>query len=118
MSDHEPSRAELESLFRRGALSRRQFVSGLAALGVSAATLSLLFGTESPPSDAAAETPQYVVLITLDAFRPDYEQLAPMPVLQSLKRQGISYDRAWVGQLESETPTSHTTLATGSMPKN
>src|SRR5579875_1520899 len=119
MPDRDLTPGQLESLFRRGKLSRRQFVGGLAALGMSATSLELLLGTEaSQIGDAATPVPQYVVLITLDAFRADYQQLAPMPVLDGLKLQGISYDQAWVGQVESETPTSHTTLATGSMPKN
>ncbi|HZS94982.1 MAG TPA: alkaline phosphatase family protein [Chloroflexota bacterium] len=119
MPDRDLTPGQLESLFRRGKLSRRQFVGGLAALGMSATSLELLLGTEaSQIGDAATPVPQYVVLITLDAFRADYQQLAPMPVLDGLKLQGISYDQAWVGQVESETPTSHTTLSTGSLPKN
>lgn len=60
---------------------------------------------------------EYLVLIVLDAFRADYLSLQPMPALAALARSGTSYDRAWVGQLESETPTGHATLSTGSMPR-
>lgn len=98
-------------------VSRRQFVAGLGALGLVGGALRL--GTRAA-SDLVPEAsvPRYLVLIVLDAFRPDYQSLEPMPALEALKRSGISYTRAWVGQLESETPTGHATLSTGSMPKH
>ncbi|HZU12449.1 MAG TPA: alkaline phosphatase family protein [Chloroflexota bacterium] len=110
---------DLEGLFRRSVLSRRQFIGGLAALGVTAPSLELMFGAgAAEAAGPQTEPPRYVVMITIDAFRADYQQLVPMPNLQALARAGTSYSRAWVGQLESETPTSHTTLSTGSMPKH
>lgn len=68
---------------------------------------------------AAAATPaaKYVVLIVLDGFRPDYMNLAPMHHLHALMKTGITYTRAWAGQLETQTPTSHATLATGAYPR-
>jgi len=116
LTQREPDLSELERLFARGLLSRRQFVAGLAALGVSASGISALVGVTPEPALAATETAQYLVLIVLDAFRPDYISLAPMPALTALIRRGITYDRAWVAQLESETPTGHATLSTGSLP--
>ena len=59
----------------------------------------------------------YGVLIVLDGFRPDYLQLAPMQHLRALMRSGASYTRAWVGQLETQTPTGHATLVTGVYPQ-
>lgn len=107
---------ELERLFTRGQLSRRQFALALGALGMTAGGLAGLLGVV--PESAAAETgtARYLVLIVLDAFRPDYMNLAPMPALTALMRRGTSFDRAWVGQLESETPTGHASLSTGSLP--
>lgn len=115
-----PDRAELERLFRRGNLSRRQFVQALGAIGVSLAGIEALVGCGAQPSSstAAGATAQYLVFIVLDAFRPEYRSLAPMPALEALIREGITYDRAWVGQLESETPVGHATLTTGAMPKH
>jgi predicted AlkP superfamily pyrophosphatase or phosphodiesterase len=111
--------AELESLLRRGIITRRQFVRGLLALGVTLSGLDLIMGSTSPAAASEVYTPaRYLVLITFDAFRPDYMSLAPMPVLADLMRRGTSYDNAWVGQLESETPVSHATLSTGALPKN
>jgi arylsulfatase A-like enzyme len=37
--------------------------------------------------------------------------------LHALMRSGTSYSRAWVGQLETETPTSHATIVTGVYPR-
>jgi arylsulfatase A-like enzyme len=109
---------DLERLYRRGLLSRRQLIQGLAALGVSGSSLELLFGaTAHAQTTAPVATAKYLVVITLDAFRPDYMNLAPMPALSALMRAGTSYDRAWVGQLESETPVSHATISTGALPK-
>jgi hypothetical protein len=61
--------------------------------------------------------PQYLVVIVMDGFRPDYLSLAPMRHLHWLMQRGMSYGNAWVGQLESETPTGHATIATGVYPR-
>lgn len=53
----------------------------------------------------------------MDGFRPDYQTLAPMHHLRALMARGITYDTAWVGQMESETPTGHATIATGVYPR-
>jgi Type I phosphodiesterase / nucleotide pyrophosphatase len=106
----------LESLFQRGLLSRGQFMQALTALGLTVGSLDLLLGSAAQPVEAQVGAAKYLVLIVLDAFRPDYMQLAPMPNLDTLIRTGTTYDRAWVGQLESETPVGHATLSTGSMP--
>lgn|SRR5947209_5896927 len=113
-----PTPRELERLFRRGKLSRRQFVGGLAALGAAGSTIDYLLGSETPSIHAEpGPAPRYLVIIVLDAFREDYLSLQPMPALSALARSGISYDRAWVGQLESYTPVGHATISTGSMPR-
>ncbi|GAC1400264.1 MAG: hypothetical protein NVSMB52_13870 [Chloroflexota bacterium] len=87
-------------------------------LGVSGAGISSLLGSQWGVAEAQSVVPKYLVLIVLDAFRPEYQSLAPMPALGDLMRRGTVYDRAWVGQLESETPTGHATISTGCMPKN
>jgi hypothetical protein len=111
--------AELERLFARGIITRRQFVRALVALGVGATGIEMLFGSAQNTDATSQPTPaKYLVVMVLDAFRPDYLSLAPMPALTSLTRSGISYDRAWVGQLESETPVGHATLSTGALPKH
>src|SRR5947208_3110825 len=118
MTERRPSRLELERLFEHGHLSRLQFVRALAALGVTAGGIELMLGSGTVPAAAQAANAQYLVLIVLDAFRADYLDLQPMPAVQALAKTGVSYDRAWVGQLESETPTGHATLSTGAVPKH
>ncbi len=117
MDDTQPAVSEVERLFRRGSLSRRQFVAALTGLGLTASGIQGLVGTDVPAARAANDSAQYVVLIVLDAFRPDYMRLAPMPALQALMKAGVTYERAWVGQLESYTPTGHGSLSTGSLPR-
>jgi predicted AlkP superfamily pyrophosphatase or phosphodiesterase len=73
-------------------------------------TIPLILPTEAPP-------PQYLVLIVLDAFRPEYLSLADMPNLKSLILSGTSYSGAWNGALENYTPTAHTMMSTGSLPR-
>lgn len=118
MSDRHPDISALESLYRRKVLSRRQFVAALTALGMTASGIAGSMGTDPVP--AFADTPQaeYLVVIVLDAFRPDYAELAPMTSLGKLARAGTVYDRAWVAQLESETPVGHASLSTGARPRN
>lgn len=106
----------LDSLFRRGLISRGQFVQALLALGATVSGVDLLLGAGASALAPTGATARYLAIIVLDAFRPDYMQLAPMPNLEALIRNGATYDRAWVGQLESETPVGHATLSTGSLP--
>jgi hypothetical protein len=107
----------LESLFRRGRLSRGQFLQGLIAAGVTASGIEALLGSSAVPALASGPAAHYLVVIVLDAFRPDYMDLTEMPALRALMSQGVSYDGAWVGQLESVTPVSHTSLSTGALPR-
>ncbi|HEX6506521.1 MAG TPA: alkaline phosphatase family protein, partial [Chloroflexota bacterium] len=60
--------------------------------------------------------PKYLVVLVLDGARPDYLNLGPLPHLDALRSRGVQYDRAFAGILESETPTGHATLSTGSTP--
>ncbi|MGH2443138.1 MAG: alkaline phosphatase family protein [Chloroflexota bacterium] len=109
----------LEALFASGRISRRQLLGGLAACGLSASAIELLAGHDYAQAlEAAAPPARYLCLIILDGFRPDYLQLAPMPEFHALAHRGVSYDRAWVGQLESETPSGHATISTGSLPRH
>lgn len=108
--------AALERLFVAGRLSRGQFLQGLLAAGVTASGIENLLGAGVRPALAADATPRYLVLIVLDAFRPDYLDLAPMPALTALASEGVYYDGAWVGQMESVTPVSHASLSTGALP--
>lgn len=105
------------------------------ALGVRAAIVVLVslliaipnvsaFVRRAPPGwqpggryGALASRPQYVVLLVLDGGLPSYFKLANFPHLAALARNGVAYTRAWDGMLETETPTGHASLGTGSLPR-
>ncbi len=113
---------DLEKLYQGGLLSRRQFVTALVGLGFTASAIAGLFGSEALVSGqgTTAEIPpeaRHLVVIVMDGFRADYETLASMPNLRSLMARGMTYDTAWVGHLESETPTGHATIGTGVYPR-
>jgi arylsulfatase A-like enzyme len=82
-------------------------------------TLFLLSGSWRPAvaRPAPASSRPYLVVIVMDGFRADYATLAPMRHLRDLMKRGMFYDTAWVGQMESETPPGHATIATGVYPK-
>jgi hypothetical protein len=65
---------------------------------------------------AAAELP-YLALIVLDGARPDYFNVPGIPHVRSLIRNGTQYSNAFAGILESETPSGHVSIATGSLPR-
>ncbi|HEX6509494.1 MAG TPA: alkaline phosphatase family protein [Chloroflexota bacterium] len=113
--------ARLERLFAHDLISRRELVQALTALGVTLTGVERLIGTvpeaEARTLPAAAVHDRYLVIIVMDGFRADYATLAPMHHLQALMARGTAYDTAWVGHLESETPTGHATIATGAYPR-
>lgn len=118
--------AEIEDLlssYCSGGLSRAGFIRRLLALGVGMDFVESLFGPGTRRALAAVRGPKqvpshapYVVMVVMDAFRADYRELAPMPNLDWLAGRGVSFPSAWVGQLESYTPTGHATLSTGATP--
>lgn len=61
-------------------------------------------------------TPKYLVLFVLDGARPDYFGLTPLPHVDALRSAGTQFTNAMDGILEAETPSGHTTIATGSSP--
>jgi arylsulfatase A-like enzyme len=91
-------------------------VTASLIIGFSPGTLSRSPGVRLAQAAAPAQ-PQYLVVIVMDGFRPDYLNVAPMRHLRSLMKRGRYYNTAWVGQIESETPASHATIATGVYPR-
>jgi Type I phosphodiesterase / nucleotide pyrophosphatase len=82
--------------------------------------LTFLFVSLSARGAAAGPSrpgPTYLVILVLDGGRPDYFNLAPMPNLRWLQRQGITYSNAFVGQQIANTPPSHATIGTGLFPR-
>jgi hypothetical protein len=72
--------------------------------------------TTSQLSSPEAATVTHVVVIVLDAARPDYFTVPNIPHVQALMQNGTQYPNAWAGILESVTPSGHAALATGSNP--
>jgi Type I phosphodiesterase / nucleotide pyrophosphatase len=72
-----------------------------------------------PPGSPAALTarPKYVFVLVLDGGLPSYLRLGSFPHIASLVRQGTTYTSAWDGMLETETPTGHASLGTGTLPR-
>ena len=118
--------SDLESViadYRCGRVSRQAFVRRLLTIGVGLPFIESLVGAPvrqafaaGPRAPLPARTPR-LVLIVLDAFRSDYQALAPMPNLSRLMARGSTFTNAWVGQLESVTPASHATISTGATPR-
>jgi hypothetical protein len=69
------------------------------------------------PVPVLAQHPKYVVMLVLDGTPPGYFHLANFPHIAALQRQGVTYDSAWDGMLETETPTGHASLGTGTVPR-
>jgi arylsulfatase A-like enzyme len=114
---------DLLSSYATGRLSRGAFIRRLLALGVGMDFIETLLGPGTRRAFAAARGPKqvpshapYVVMVVMDAFRADYLDLTSMPNLEWLASRGVSFPRAWVGQLESYTPAGHATLSTGATP--
>lgn len=105
------------SLLRRAVLALAVVCS--LPLGVRAARASRPPGPQQVgnPVPALSQRPKYVVMLVLDGAPPSYFKLADFPHIAALKRQGVTYDRAWDGMLETETPTGHATLGTGTLPR-
>jgi hypothetical protein len=80
----------------------------------------VLKNTSFPSSgkDISSSSAKYLVLISIDACRPDYFDFSDIPNIKKLMSEGISYTNAWVGQLRNDTPPGHTAIATGAFPKN
>lgn len=112
------------SQYLHGSISRREFVQRALALGVGMGFIETLLGPGTGRALAAPDPRKYpshapyVIILVMDAFRADYQDLAPMPNLEWLMSRGTHYTNAWVGHLETYTPTSHATISTGAHPNH
>jgi hypothetical protein len=64
----------------------------------------------------AEATPKYVVMFVLDGAQPAYYDVPGIPHVQALMRKGADFTNGFAGILESETPSGHATIASGSTP--
>lgn len=60
---------------------------------------------------------KYLVLFVLDGARPDYYTVPGIPHIRALMKQGTDYINGFAGILESETPSGHATIVSGSPPR-
>jgi predicted AlkP superfamily pyrophosphatase or phosphodiesterase len=72
-------------------------------------------GTSNSSNMAPAK---YLVLISIDACRPDYFNISDVPNIKKLIEEGTSYTNAWTGQLRNDTPPGHTLISTGSFARD
>jgi hypothetical protein len=86
--------------------------AGVTFAQPSADQASQLASPPAPPSNAS-----YLVLIVLDGARPGYFSQPGLPHIQALRKNGTWYNQAFAGILESETPSGHATISTGSEPR-
>ena len=94
----------------------RKSAALLLATLVALSVLAGCAGQEKIAPPAAPGVPDYLCLIVIDACRPEYFDLAPMPNLKALSDRGAAYSQAWVGHVINNTPPGHTTIATGRVP--
>jgi len=73
--------------------------------------------SSSSGKDISNSHAKYLVLISIDACRPDYFDFSDIPNIKGLMAAGISYSNAWVGQLRNDTPPGHAAMATGAFPR-
>jgi arylsulfatase A-like enzyme len=56
-------------------------------------------------------------MLVIDGAKTQYLSFSKLPNIHALMQNGVVYDRAWVGELESSTPGVHVTFGTGTEPK-
>jgi hypothetical protein len=66
---------------------------------------------------ALSGTAKYMVLVVLDGAQPQYFSTPNIPHVRALMRNGTEYTNAFAGILESETPSGHAAIDTGSQPR-
>jgi Type I phosphodiesterase / nucleotide pyrophosphatase len=117
---HQPSEGEGSIAERRALASYLQIPISRAQLlktvgGGLAAAMTAGALSWAPALGSSTSLP-YVVLIVLDGARPEYFNVSGIPHVRSLMRNGTQYTNAFAGILESETPSGHVSIGTGSEP--
>jgi len=107
-------------------LSRRDVLRRGRNLGLTVAASGFLSACGSAVSAHSAQPDRpgphprarYLVMLIVDAGRPDYLTYTELPNIKQLMTRGTYYDRAWVGQLEAVTPASHASISSGCFPSS
>ena len=69
-------------------------------------------------SVAVAGTPKRVMIVVIDQMRPEYAKQYNMTNVLWLQNHGIDYNKAYVGDMASETVVSHNVMVSGQFPKH
>lgn len=97
-------------LFSRGQAVHADVAGGTPGLIATATSEAVPVAEATPPR-------HYVVMVVIDAGQAADVSLSSLPNISALMRTGVTYDRAFVGQLESSTPGVHVTIGTGTLPR-
>jgi predicted AlkP superfamily pyrophosphatase or phosphodiesterase len=76
--------------------------------------------TASPSPSAGVDDgrPSRVLIVVIDAFRPDYIERFDMQNVKALMNRGTSFPNGIVGHMAAETVISHSVMTNGLFPKN
>lgn len=72
--------------------------------------------TARPTPTLRPARPKYLVLFVLDGAQPSYYTVSGIPHIRALMRGGADFTNGFAGILESETPSGHAAIASGSPP--
>jgi hypothetical protein len=67
---------------------------------------------------AFAGAPKRVMIVVIDQMRPEYAKQYNMTNVLWLQNHGINYNKAYVGDMASETVVSHNVMVSGLFPKH
>lgn len=95
---------------------RRRWTILLALAALGAAALATGGATTAPA--AASAGPTRVLIVVLDAMRPEYANRFDMTNFQALQGAGTSFKNASLNYMGSETVVSHNVIVSGKKPKN
>lgn len=86
---------------------------GAALLTVRLHNQSVDLGAVSPFAPATR-----AIVIVVDGADPATLSQVPMPNLTALRQNGVTYTRAWAGQMETTPAASAASIGTGSLPRS
>lgn len=121
MPDQQPAAEDLVEQYHQGRITRRQFMTGLAAAGLAASSIQQVVSADAAHAEVKrSAVADYLCLIVLDGGRPDYitNRLHDLPNIHAFMEHARWYNNAWVGSLMSITPPDHAVIGTGSLPRD
>jgi hypothetical protein len=67
---------------------------------------------------AQTQKPTHVLIVVMDQMRPEYVNMFGMQNIRWLQQHGVTFPRAYVGHVASETVVSHNVMVSGQLPKH